>query len=179
MTMTKSTDLHLIEINGYLDYLCSKVNINVDGKYSKLIRHLQLTPFRHLEMDVNRAVDGTDLRLIFSDETNLYPKIQMMMVSDPCSVLEMLVALAVRVGTYSFSNPPNIFWTALLNIGLCDFDDEHYDQNLVDSRLIIFMERQYDEFGNGGCAFPNPNPREDLRNVDIWYQLMWYYPYLE
>ena len=50
------------------------------------------------EMDVCRATDGINLRYRFASENNIpYGKIDAVFQGVPCSMLEMMVALAIRI----------------------------------------------------------------------------------
>ena len=66
------------------------------------------------------------------------------------------------------------FWTMIANVGLGSQNDLNYDPAYVDSCIEIFVRRQYDADGSNGGLFILQNPRRDLREVEIWYQAMWY-----
>jgi hypothetical protein len=97
----------------------------------------------------------------------------------PCSVLEMMIALAVRCEEHIMDDP-NIgnrtgqwFWGMIVNLGLGAVTDERYDARLVDERIGRFLNRDYEPNGRGGL-FTVRNCKYDLRDVEIWYQLCWY-----
>lgn len=126
--------------------------------------------------DENRAVDGRLLRDEYTDKTG-------MDVTDilacPCSVLEMLIALAVRIAcdimpdVYS-QDVAYWFWLMITNLKLDGFDDRGFDMEYVDYILEKFMERDYDYEGFGGL-FPRKNATEDQSKVEIWYQMQGYF----
>jgi len=66
--------------------------------YQKLLRHLHNIDFQYmLPMDGNRAEDGIDLRYRFGYEKEYEGStIASYLDNSPCSVLEMLIALAFR-----------------------------------------------------------------------------------
>lgn len=65
------------------------------------------------------------------------------------------------------------FWIMLTNLGLDGMTDMRYRQHIVDVRVARFLERNYAPDGTGGLFVARHCP-EDMRTVDIWYQLMWY-----
>lgn len=145
--------------------------------YRELLRHLHSIPFEYrILKDENRAADGVDLRRRFSMD-NLAD----MRYFDraPCSVLEMLVALSIRCEE-SIMDDPTVgdrtsqwFWGMIVNLGLGSMTDTHYDPERVERSIRKFMNREYEPNGKGGL-FTLDYPREDLRKVEIWYQMCWY-----
>jgi hypothetical protein len=97
----------------------------------------------------------------------------------PCSVLEMMVALAIRAETTIMDNTlygdrtKQWFWSMMMNLGLSTMTDDVFDERFVQNRIDIFLNRQYSYDGRGGLFFI-PNTDTDLRNVEIWFQLCWY-----
>lgn len=117
-----------------------------------------------LGRDDNRASDGIYLReeLGFEDSTD-----------EPCSVLEMLIALAGRFDGNSGFDPDEVwgnFWDMMRNIGLDQYDDLNYSKNEVWSILYIFENRTYSFNGKGGL-FPLKRPVSDQRKIEIWDQM--------
>ena len=51
--------------------------------------------------------------------------------------------------------------------------DERYDRRYVDTVISRFLNRDYEPNGRGGL-FTVRNRKEDLREVEIWYQLQWF-----
>lgn len=149
--------------------------------WERLFRLLHETDFTYiLEMDGNRAEDGTDLRYRFADESG-YSDQEVCIYLDnrPCSVLEMMIALAQRCEEHIMDDPESgnrtgqWFFEMITSLGLYSMDDGHFDY--LESKKIImdFLNRDYESDGRGGL-FTIPNCSNDLRNVDIWYQMMWY-----
>lgn len=148
------------------------------GPYSKLLTHLHDTEFRYsIPNDQNRAEDGVDLRWRFvcdKDCRSRYPYL-----AGPCSMLEMLVALAIRCEesimdeAHMGDRTAQWFWGMIVNLGLGPMVDYHYDAKEVDQCINRFLNREYSPDGRGGL-FTIRGCDRDLRTVEIWYQLCWY-----
>ena len=175
--MTQSTI-----INAYFEWMCSLVcgkRFAHDISFRKLLRHLHDTEFIYIiSRDANRAGDGMDLRYRFAYENQDLLDAERYL-SGPCSVLEMMVALAIRCEETIMDDPgvgnrtSQWFWNMITNLGLGAMDNDRYDGKYVADILNRFMNREYDYDGRGGlftirrCAY-------DLREVEIWYQMCWY-----
>ena len=166
----------------YFEWLCSFVKPFVlNRSYRFLMLHLFRTDFYAvIPMDENRASDGIELRYRFGREK----RIRMSDIADvldvkDCSVLEMMVALSLRCEEQIVDEPDvgdrtrKLFWSMINNLGLNRMDNESYDSFEVEDRLDIFLNREYKPDGTGGL-FKLRRTRHDLRNVEIWYQMMWY-----
>jgi hypothetical protein len=131
-------------------------------------------------MDGNRAEDGMDLRYRFGYINSLEePEIAVYLDDRPCSILEMMIALAIRCEEQIMGDPDigdrtgKWFWMMIDNLGLSNMDDNHYDENYINKVIRRFLDRAYDKNGNGGL-FKIKGFHNDIRNVEIWYQMMWY-----
>jgi hypothetical protein len=133
-----------------------------------------------MEMDSNRYEDGTDLRYRFGYIYNLDGSIITDYLDDrPCSVLEMLIALSIRLEE-QIMNDPDIgdrtgqwFWDMIVNLGLGSMDDTKFNRKRTDIIVQRFLNREYERNGKGGL-FTIEHCKEDLRDVEIWYQACWY-----
>lgn len=149
--------------------------------YLKLFGLLYNIEFRYsIEMDSNRYLDGLDLRHRFSFETGIDRHLVDEYLSGrPCSVLEMMVALAIRCEEHIMENIEmgnrTGQWVRFMihNMGLTRYDDNHFYEKSADKIIAKFLDRQYDRNGNGGL-FIVDNPPRDMRFVEIWYQMSWY-----
>ena len=149
--------------------------------YRKLLEHLHNTNFRYtISNDKNRASDGIDLRYSFalSQGCEDEPELITDYLKGPCSVFEMMVALAQRCE--SVMDDPKIgdrtgqwFWGMINNLGLGGMNDNRYDEQYVNDVIDTFLDREYKSNGKGGL-FTIRNCEYDLREVEIWYQLCWY-----
>ena len=133
-----------------------------------------------LPMDKNRANDGEDLRYRFIEDCSEYNDKEILRYLDePCSVFEMMVALAIRCEETIMDDPQvgsrtgQWFWGMIVNLGLGSMIDSRYDAHVVDEIINRFLYREYEPDGKGGL-FRIPNCEQDLRTVEIWYQLCWY-----
>lgn len=149
--------------------------------YRKLLYLLHDTDFTYtIPMDSNRAEDGTDLRYRFGYE-NAYDGSMIATYLDDrlCSVLEMMVALAIRCEEHIMYDPDignrtgQWFWNMIDNLRLGNMDDGRFDKKYVKNVIQKFLNRAYKRNGEGGL-FTVKHYRKDLRTVEIWYQMCWY-----
>lgn len=166
-------------MNEYFEWLCDFVCDKQHKKYKKLLMCLHDTGFRYtVENDSNRFEDGMDLRVRFAYERDCRDAV--VYLDEPCSVLEMLVALSLRCEEHIMSDPDigdrtaQWFWGMISNLGLDAMTDTGFNRMFVRDRLDIFMDRRYRSNGEGGGLFTVYNARRDLRIVEIWYQMLWY-----
>jgi len=166
--------------DGYFEWLYELVIER--GQYHKLLRRLHETEFTYtLEMDANRARDGTYLRdrylmcVLRGCADDAYLRI----IDRPCSVLEVMVALALRceehiMGCETYGDRTGFWFMEMLtSLGLFHHDDSRYDIYWVDKTVQRFLNRDYEPDGHGGL-FIIENCKHDLREIDIWYQMCWY-----
>lgn len=144
------------------------------SQYFMLLFKLYETEFYWtIPMDENRSHDGIDLRDAFFEATGKNVKD----ILGPCTVLEMMIALARRcdgeVGDINSEGVPDIFWGMIKNLGLEKMDDEHFNEVKTADILMNFLDRCYTFDGKGGL-FPLKNAKNDQRNVEIWYQMQAY-----
>lgn len=133
-----------------------------------------------LGMDQNRADDGTDLRYRFAYEKGYTRSAIAAYLDDrPCSVLEMMVALAVRCEEHIMGDPAmgdrtgKWFWDMVDSIGLSSMDDRRFDIELVNRMIDRLNRKTYKPDGTGGL-FTVKRCSDDLREMEIWYQMMRY-----
>ena len=132
------------------------------------------------EMDVCRATDGINLRYRFASENDIpYGKIDAVFQGVPCSMLEMMVALAIRIEEHIMEDRSmenrigQWFWNMVVSLGLAAMDDTRFSEERAEPILTRFMDRDYQPNGAGGLFTLN-RPTIDMRTIDIWYQLMAY-----
>lgn len=171
--------------NEYFEWLTMIVCNRRFGKgisYRKLLTRLHITDFRYsIPRDVNRGEDGLELRrrfILCNGYEDWYETV-MEVLSGPCSVLEMLIALAIRceeaiMDDASMGNRTDQwFWGMINNLGLGGMTDDVVDVGEVDFIVERFLARDYKPTGEGGL-FTIRRCGVDLRTVEIWVQLLWY-----
>lgn len=164
----------------YFNWIYDRV-IGSKHSYRKLLWRLFEIPFTYiLPMDENRQEDGLDLRYRFGSEEGISSVvIANELDTDECSVLEMMAALSIHIEESIMVDPDKgdrtarWFMEMIGNLGLSGMDDRRYDERLVDSHIDIFLHRRYEPDGRGGL-FHLEHCTDDLRNVQIWYQMNWY-----
>ena len=149
--------------------------------YRKLLMHLHDTSFRYsIPMDENRAADGVDLRKRFINaRSDMLANNAMQYLDEPCSVLEMMVALSIRCEEDIMDDPAvgnrigQWFWLMITSLGLGPMIDERFDRPRARAIIKRFLDRDYAPNGKGGL-FTIHHCEDDLREVEIWNQLSWY-----
>lgn len=153
--------------------------------YEPLLRLLYSREFywdRNIPLDENRSFDGKDLRIRYVDDNQLLNQEHILdILEGPCTVLEMLIGLAVRIEVHIMSNSEygnrtgEWFFDMLDNMGLLENTD-FGSINLTKANHIIdvFLNRDYDANGKGGLFYIQ-NSTKDLRKAEIWYQMNWYF----
>jgi len=163
----------------YFDWMCEQVNAK---DYNKLLSLLNDEVFYYtLPLDDNRLLDGIELRYAFGDECGV-PKtvIDEVFYNDKCSVLEMILGLAMRIentimSDWDFGDRTQIwFWMMIKSLGLYEMTDSEFDVRYCMDVVDTFLKREYDPDGSGGL-FHLPNINEDMRKIDIWFQMCMYF----
>jgi hypothetical protein len=138
--------------------------------------HLFKTEFTwFVPNDNNRLLDGLDIRQRFIDEEE-GGDVPGIWLGEPCTVLEMLIALAERMAYSSDKETDYWFWTMLENAGLRRYVDEIFDDDAkVDVEAIVqaILNREYHADGSGGL-FPLRHGGRDQRQLELWYQMSQY-----
>ena len=160
----------------YFNWLYSKVaSVEVPTPsltFFTLFRDLHSVEFVWLVSgDDNRAEDGLELRRTFIRQAQLEQEPAWMNLG--CSVLEMLIALAYKAEFQTEIEAKDWFWIFLGNLTLADLHDavslEYNVSEIVADVLDQFLWRTYDRNGHGGL-FPLERPKQDQREVEVWYQ---------
>lgn len=149
--------------------------------YRKLLAYLYEVEFTYsIAMDGNRESDGIDLRYRFGYERGYDQHLIASYLDDsPCSVLEMMVALALRCEEHIMCDPEygdrtgKWFWDMIKSLGLYFMDDAHFDREVAENFVSRFLNREYKRNGEGGL-FTVQNGARDMRTAEIWYQMCWY-----
>lgn len=172
-------------LNRYFEWLyrlVCKDGYSNPTSYRKLLMHLHSTQFYYsIPKDEDRAGEGVNLRWRFvcdnSFDCNKYALLDEL--EGPCSVLEMMIALAIHCEEHIMDDAGigdrtgQWFWGMVTNMGLGSMADERFDKRFVDDVVTRFLDRKYDPDGKGGL-FRIRNCKHDLTKVEIFYQLCWY-----
>ncbi len=168
--------------NEYFDWLYSIGNAPSATSYRELFIFLHNTRFISvLKADKNRAKDGENLRWRFAYLTGrekVFDEINECL-KGKCSVLEMMIALAIRCEEEIMDDPrkgdrtSQWLWIMLNNMGLGGMYDGNFDKSEAKEKVTEMMDRSYGPDGRGGL-FRIYNCQSDLRDVDIWTQLCWF-----
>lgn len=157
----------------YRNWLLEQVQFMKKG-YDLLMTELHNSPFEFsVDHDENRAEEGLELRDEFLSEYGLLSVIDFKM--EECSVLEMLVALAIRIdneytGEPGEPHPEIIFWEMVSNLGLDKCTDRRFRKDFVYKVLSIWIKREFERNGVGSI-FPLKHSRRDQRDIEIWAQM--------
>ena len=139
-------------------------------------------------LDSNREADGYGLRKEFDSKYHCSQDEWETYMMGPCTVLEMIIALAYRWWFHLHWEPDapireqySLFWEMYNNLGL---DKAETDEE-VETIIFRMMERDYDEYCHGGMfpisklpsIFDEDKNRYcfiDMRNQDLWMQMNFY-----
>ena len=130
-----------------------------------------------IPLDQNRAEYGISLRRRFARSEGCYDACEY--IDGPCSVLEMMVALAIQCEEEIMDNTAygdrtsQWFWDMITNLGLGSMNDRQFDIRYAEDVIDRFLNREYEPNGRGGLFTVRDYPR-DLRDVEIWVQLLWH-----
>ena len=165
------------------DYFNWMYDMMCEGRFAPEISYRSLFEFLHeaeftyfIPHDENRAEDGIYLRYRYCvrhgcEDLEHY-------LDGPCSVLEMMVALAIRC-EHIMADPAKgdrtaqWFWEMISTLGLGGQYDSNYNEWLINDCITRFLEREYDRDGKGGL-FRIRGWNRDAREAEIWHQLMAY-----
>lgn len=164
----------------------------VRTSYRKLFYLLHDIQFKYsqlIPLDANRESDGKALRYRFSKiqghddiSEEVFDELEYGLAyifNGGCSVLEMIVALAIRCEETIMDDPRygdrtrQWFWQMLKNIGLSTMTDDQFDEVHAVNKINNFIFRNYEPDGKGGLFYIR-DCKTDLREIEIWQQLCWY-----
>ena len=163
----------------YYSWLLDKIDYyeedyNPGHSYNQLLEQLFNSEFYWtVPNDDNRAADGIALRTIFTDEEgwNSDP-----LEGAPCSMLEMLVALSMKIESEVMWNgdenrTSEWFWMMIRNLNLDQFYDQNFDLDQFLTILDQFLTRNYEKSGQGGLFPLHEKGVKNQQKVEIWYQM--------
>ena len=170
----------------YFGWLITKIaNERVYPRYKRLFKTLYSTRFRYEQMkpfDIERAKDGKSMRYLFERKMDDYlhdvsGREFIEFEESPINMLEMIVALAVRIedsmmGSESEGDRTSQwFWEMISNLGIGAMSDIQFNQNEYDRCMTNFFNYSYDPNGKG-CMFRSEKfTIFQMSEKDIWYQM--------
>lgn len=150
------------------------IRVNEDHKdYVLLLKELYSRSFYYiLDDDRERLRDGIALREKWCSEVALDNESYKKVICKPCSILEMMIALARRIevdmlgsGSYAW-----IFWKMIENLGLEGMSDLNYDSSEISLAIDALMLNEYEDSGKGGLFYISDDV--ELKGMSIWNQAM-------
>ena len=173
----------------YFKWLCKLIDHGGKVKvYKKTLALLYEQDFIFvIPKDGNRSEDGIELRYRYGRENNVDSyTIEDLLDNRPCSVFEMMVALAVRMEDHIMYDPDKgdrqskWFWVMFYNLGLKPMTNSKFDEHYADIIEIIdrLNYREYEPDGTGGL-FVTHDPTKNMLEEEIWYQMQQYLNELE
>lgn len=151
------------------------------NSYRKLLTYLHSVDFTYrIRNDADRAQDGVDLRRRFALQNEEYYRDYIRKaLNGQCSVLEMMIALAIRCEESIMADPQKgdrtgqWFWKMINNLSLGSMVDYRYDERYVEDVVDKFLKHKYDIDGRGGL-FMVKNCDLDFRKLPIWRQMCYF-----
>ena len=172
MTYDEMNDLYF----SWIEKLISNDEMKA-SEYKKLISFLNDIQFDYLiPMDDNRIADGINLRYRFGYDTEIpYAQIATYLDIRPASVLEVMVALSLRIEEQFIDGDDvgNWFWIMIANLGLDEYKDLYFNKAEVDRIIKKFLKRDYEKNGRGSLFITNDR-NKDMRQIEIWDQMHLY-----
>lgn len=170
-------------VNSYFHWLCDVVHADdPQESYINLMVALFQTEFVwSVENDSNRAEDGKRLRLEWIKDPDILDR--------PCTMLEMMIALAIRIDDEVMWNPQRgnrtavWFWEMIDNLGLGELDDSiefAKIERIVDRKMHIFSTKLHTPNAPGTLFPVTLYEKKCNKSVtkcnkkEIWYQMMTY-----
>lgn len=155
----------------YFEWLCRQCLADPGSRqWEKILIQMFETEFVWLvSNDGSRLGDGLALRDEFLDEMQITVLDEWL--DQPCSFLEMLVALARRLDFQTDVGVVEAFAELMGNMGFTQM--RVYHPPLITEILERVIFRTYSGYGVGGL-FPVRNPTSDMRQRELWFQMMDY-----
>lgn len=182
----KITDIPNVDL--YVKYLVSKLG-DANGRYFTIMTLLGIEFYSEIPSDSSRIVDGLELRESFLDYMRNTSDKDVTDISKalsiyPCSVLEVLMTLAMKVHedlmyTEGDSNWSRWFWMYLDNLGIDDVTDTSWNPKsefYIRTQVEKFLDKNYNADGSGGNIYViYENPYFNIYKASLWNQSDWFY----
>ena len=160
----------------YYEWLISRIEIGSNKKYYALFEIMHNTEFVwFVPNDDNRIGDALQIRNDFFRTVHNRKYEDGDLSLEWVSVLEVLIALSLRVAFTAGGETPRWAWRLIKNLGLNKMSDNVSGVKLDKIKTILedLIWRNYDRTGRGGF-FPLKQTLNDQTKVEIWYQMQEY-----
>ena len=170
-------------LDEYFEWLCDRVDCSWEpgSEYYIPLKVMFETEFKVIVAnDINRKQDGEALRKAFSKEYGYRVEEIFKDEKEPCSVLEMLVALVERMSWEMMDEVRDNsygrwFKEILSNLGITRRTGFYKAEEIVN----VANNREYEDDGIGGY-FPLKSPQKACQKrgqkwTEIWYQMQNYF----
>jgi hypothetical protein len=176
----------------YFNWLTAQIHCNYKhnstSSYDGLMHALHEKEFVWMvPNDDNRLADGLELRYHFLQDERLQEYAPFREVTsetiaifrnpqhNPCSMLEVIVALSKRLAFQAQGEPGWWAWKLIENINLHKMKDPFGRRKAEQTEDVLhqLIWRTYPWDGVGGF-FPLAFPQEDQTRIEIWYQMAAY-----
>ena len=172
-------DLNRYADGEYVKWLIDRIDASDYDQLAIVLFNIDFYWDAHIPMDENRNDDGIYLRNTYMAETNRV--IDSVLPSSRATVLEVLIAFAERTHfiTSEMYSANHWFMMFLENLDI-DWYDYHYvdvqgiDCDDIDQKVHQFLNREYNFDGSNGGLFVVNEPPQDLRDVELWYQMQFW-----
>lgn len=135
--------------------------------------------------DGNRYEDGVGLRYKFAyDNTINYAEVAALLDTKPCTVLEMILAIACKMEnmveqpSFPYEFVPKYLNVMLRNLEIATMTNDNINKAYVEFAINKFINRLYDPITGRGSLFPNVSNLPNYNHRDIWSQCMHYLTFI-
>jgi hypothetical protein len=170
----------------YFEWLLDQISgeyFNPSNHEEVLLRLYLSSFYWSIPRDENRAIDAVELREFFADDYYMtYNELPYLDPPTDCSVLEVMIALSDKMENPIMSDSRygdrTGYWfgTMLNNLGLLTMADDIFNERMTNGIIERFLNRDYSPEGRGNL-FEIPDCTDDLREIEIWQQMMIYLNY--
>lgn len=169
----KKSDNFETQWTQYRIWMQRKVKMTIG--HAKLLTMIHEIPFRSsVARDRNRILDALAMRRRFCHRFKIQFELADSEICDgSCSVLELLVSFAERVGDewVGDDETANLFFKFLVNLDIA-MEDSIFDKERVKTSLSKWMPGNIRRNGEGGLFPLYKHPEVDQRNKELWIQMM-------
>lgn len=159
----------------YLQYLIWRCNLQKERGMERIFETLHDLEFTYvMDRDENRYADGVELRDDY-EIPDCFMDLEDEFLDRNCSVLEMLIALSIRVdddfiGDPAEPHPEDFFIEMIENLKLDRYSGRSFYEKDVIKIIQRWLERRFNQDGCGS-PFPLRHDKRNQRDLEIWDQM--------